>query len=289
MRGPRLIILGVLLVSMTAFGAEESDSTLAAQVAELAKEFTARCEFAPADRPQQPLVRHPQPILRWSNPTAGQVFGEVYLWTDRGRPAFVASFYKFFTPNWGRTLEVCSLSSNRLVGRAEETTFWSPAEAGLTWQPLTEAERPAATPAARLVQMRRLAAGFQTRLADRRNNDENSVERELRQLTQPVFRYPPPTAEGAYLDGAMFAFVEGTDPEVWLLLEAVANGDTASWQFGLARMNRDALEVRKQDQAVWRTPHLDKFHFMDRPQAAYTAFSLEHPLKASRPLSTSSE
>jgi hypothetical protein len=264
---------------MPALAAEDDDSPLAAQVAELAKDFTSRCTFAPADRPQQPLVRHPQPILRWSNPTAGQVFGEVYLWTDRGRPAFVASFYKFFTPAWGRTLEVCSLSSEQLVGRREDMTFWTPTEAGLTWRPLTNVDPPAATPAARLVQMRRIAAEFQTKLADRRNNDEHGVERELRQLTQPVFRYSPPMADASYLDGAMFAFVEGTDPEVWLLLEAVGSGKEAAWQFGLARMNRDALQVRRQDQTVWQAPHLDKLQFMDRPKASYTAFSLEHPLR----------
>ncbi|HUQ69292.1 MAG TPA: hypothetical protein VM165_07215 [Planctomycetaceae bacterium] len=252
----------------------------ATQVADLAKQFTGRCEFTLESEPQRRLTLHPHPILRFSNPTVGQVFGDTYLWTDRGRPAVVASYYKFFSPDWGRNLEVSSLAEGRISARMDQVRFWTPAESGVTFQPLADAEPPAPSPAARLVQMRRLAAGFKALLADTRN-EGNVVTRQLRQLTQPVYRYPPADADATYLDGAMFAFVEGTDPEVLLLLEAVPVGNVARWRFGLARTNGGALRVTFRDRPIWSVPHLDSS--LDRVQEPYTLFSLEHPLKESRP------
>jgi hypothetical protein len=38
----------------------------------------------------QPVVLREQPILRWSNPERGQIYGNVFLWTHRGRPAVVS-------------------------------------------------------------------------------------------------------------------------------------------------------------------------------------------------------
>ncbi|MDZ4688953.1 MAG: hypothetical protein SH850_28080 [Planctomycetaceae bacterium] len=251
----------------------------AAQVADLAKQFTGRCAFTLETKPQRRLALHPQPILRFSNPTVGQVFGDVYLWTDRGRPAVVTSYYKFFSPDWGRNLEVSSLALGGVIGRVDDVAFWTPRDPKVIFRPIDDADRPAASMAVRLVQMRRLAAGFKAHLSDTRNENAG-VPRQLRQLTQPVYRYPAAGADSAYVDGAMFAFVEGTDPEVLLLLEAVTRGDAAHWQFGVVRTNGDALRVTWRDREVWSAPHLD--NPLARPQEPYALFSLEHPLKASR-------
>ena len=59
---------------------------------------------------------------------------------------------------------------------------------------------------------------------------------ELRLLTQPLYRYEH--KEGQVLDGALFAFAEGTDPELLLLVEARQRKDQpAEWQYAPARMN----------------------------------------------------
>jgi hypothetical protein len=39
------------------------------------------------------------------------------------------------------------------------------------------------------------------------------------------------------LDGAVFAFVQGTDPETLLMVEARKTGDAWQRQFAFARMN----------------------------------------------------
>src|SRR5688572_12875369 len=41
---------------------------------------------------------HDQPLLRWSNPTVGSVHGEVFVWTVDGRPAALASVFRWYHP-----------------------------------------------------------------------------------------------------------------------------------------------------------------------------------------------
>ncbi len=253
------------------------DEKLKAAVAKMAKETSSRCEFSIAASKSSggksaKLVQHPEPILRWSNPTAGSVFGEVYVWTDNGRPAVVASLYRWFSPDWGDTIEVCSLSDARVAGRRNQAEFWSPAEPGIQFQTIADADEPATAPAARLVQMRRLASGFVAELADTRGNDAGT-KRQLRLLNQPVFRYPAPKGDTSYLDGALFAFVEGTDPEVLLLIEAVTMDGKPTWQFGFARMNRDALRVTFRDKSVWSVPFIE--NPLSHSREPYTLFPIK--------------
>jgi hypothetical protein len=53
-------------------------------------------------------------------------------------------------------------------------------------------------------------------------------------------------------DGALFAFVVGTDPELLLLIEAQDD----QWQYAVARLNRDAIEVLLDDAVIATWPHL---------------------------------
>jgi hypothetical protein len=73
---------------------------------------------------------------------------------------------------------------------------------------------------------------------------------QLRLLTKPVYRY---SAESqGILDGAMFAFTQGTNPEVLLLVEAEGAGTAAkSWRYGFARMSSFYLRVLRGDKIVW--------------------------------------
>jgi hypothetical protein len=96
--------------------------------------------------------------------------------------------------------------------------------------------------------MKRAAERFTARLQDERTGDD--VPKVLRPLATPLYRYP---TRGAVLDGALFAFVVGTDPELLLLIEAQDD----RWRYAVARMNRDALQVALDEQAVETYEHLD--------------------------------
>jgi hypothetical protein len=97
--------------------------------------------------------------------------------------------------------------------------------------------------------MRALAADFSAVLIDRRRNPDGERQA-LRLLMNPVFRYASPERNVA--DGAIFAFVVGTDAEVLLLLEARGEPNEYRWQYALARLNRDELAASFKEQEVWR-------------------------------------
>jgi hypothetical protein len=117
-------------------------------------------------------------------------------------------------------------------------------------QPVPNAAGPAETAALRLRQMRSLATEFKAffDLPDNRS--------ELRLLPQPLYRYENTGPD--LVDGALFAFVQATDPEVLLLLEARMQGDRLQWHYGFARMSMVNLRAAHKEQEVWKVPWWDR-------------------------------
>lgn len=217
------------------------------EVAKLAAAKARQVEMVVGSNDQAANLQS-KPLLRWSNPTAGSVHGEVYLWSHQGRPVAIASIYRWYHPFKDSTFEVVSTTPQAMTAREGKQVLWEAEEGGLEFRPLREAATPAKSATARLNQMRQLSRRFSARLSDKRAGE--AVERELRLLNQPVHRYESP--EQRVVDGALFALVEVTDPEVWILLEAVEKEGTQSWQYAVARMNADACEVRLDDKPVTR-------------------------------------
>jgi hypothetical protein len=187
-----------------------------------------------------------EPLLRWSNPTAGSVHGEVFLWTIDSRPIAIASIYRWYHPFKDSTVELVSLTQHGIEASQGRRTRWDAKNSGIRLSDLPDAPAPEESAGARLIQMRALARRFRAELTDTRSGDQ--VGRELRMLNQPVYRYASPSEK--VIDGALFAFVEGTDPEAWIILEAAETDSGPKWRFALARMNRDALQIKDRDRVA---------------------------------------
>jgi hypothetical protein len=176
--------------------------------------------------------------------------GVIFLWLRDGRPAALGSiFSQQDTMLPGRRImhELHALDSEKLlVSRSQALNEWKP-HTGLARTPLPDAGTPAGTAAARLLQMRRLAQEFTGH-----EIDLEGKRSDLRLLPAPLYRYPP--AEAGVIDGALFTLVstEGTDPEVWLLLEAHKDGgNTRTWEYALCRFSNRDLYVQHKDKEVW--------------------------------------
>jgi hypothetical protein len=72
---------------------------------------------------------------------------------------------------------------------------------------------------------------------------------QLRLLPTPVYRY---ANEKEVLDGALFAFAQGTNPEVLLLIEALRGETPGRWQYGFAPMTSFEARVLRGDKIVWQ-------------------------------------
>jgi hypothetical protein len=224
-----------------------------------------------AGEPATRLKLKEEPVLRWTNPVQSDGAGEVYIWTDRGRPEAVVSIYRFVGAGGkpGLHHEFHSLALTPLSARGANERRWACEEAGLVLAPVPDADKPADSPTARRRQIRQIAEQFQALKTDRQMD-----QRTLRLLTQPLYRYEP--AEGDVLDGALYAFVEGTDPEVLLLIEARKTGERHEWQYALARLNSVHLEAKYQDTSVWDQP-LIEYREYTRRDHPYSVFNIPQP------------
>lgn len=184
---------------------------------------------------EDPLSTTAEPVLRFSNPVRNSFSdGTIFLWLDGKRPAAAASLS--IRGNAGFFREFSSLSPDGLRCRLREAEIWSPRAGSVKAQVLQNAPTPAASAALRQAQMRRLAARFVVRM-----HGEGDQPQELRLLAQPLYRYVGEQA--GVLDGALFAFVETTDPEALLVIEARRAGysDATSWWYTWARMTSRPL------------------------------------------------
>ncbi|HEX5106217.1 MAG TPA: hypothetical protein VFV87_20500 [Pirellulaceae bacterium] len=212
-----------------------------------------------------------EPILRWTNPLAGrQAHGEVFLWTDDGRPTAVLSLYQWTAPDKAvhEHHEFCSLATASLATAGPEKRDWSPQAAGVQFLTLPESPVPADSPRLRLIQLKDLAARF---TAEKTTREDQEV-RDLRLLARPIQRYE--SKQNDVIDGALFAFVEHTDPEIFLILEARLAGGKSEWQYACVRMNSLRLAVALDGKSVWEAEQLPWREALNRPDLPYTAFTI---------------
>jgi hypothetical protein len=213
------------------------------------------------------LDRPTAPVQKWTNPAVGRVYGHTYVWLDRGRPAAVGCMYRCFTPWQSFCGELVALAGSKLVARKNDKVIWEP-EPKWKWHSMPGA--PGAGGLQRLAQMRAIAAECKIELLDRRNNPKGENQTP-RLLTTPIYRYD--FAQTKPLDGALFAYAIGTDPELLLLLECDTSATAPEWRFGVGRLNRDAVKLRKNGETVWEAPYIEG-GYENEPSEPYHFFGL---------------
>lgn len=220
----------------------------AARAAEFAAAEADRYEIRSTGNPKQAIKLLRQPVLRWSNSTRGETHGSVYLWTRDGCPVASASIYQFFDNRKRVSVELVSLSEAPLKADRNGRLRWTP-EAGVKFVPFAGPE-PADTADKRQLQMRALARKFTGSLAEPGVADDKRTE--LRLLTTPLHRYE--ATDGSGREGAVFALVIATDPDIVLLIESRKGRGGREWFWAAARMNYRPLQLRLADKVIWEAP-----------------------------------
>jgi hypothetical protein len=215
------------------------------------------------------LDRPAAPAQKWTNPSAGRVYGHTYVWLDRGRPAAAGCMYRYFDPYKSFCGELVALTGSKLVAKRNDKVIWEP-KTEWKWYPLAGAAAAGAGGPQRLTQMRAIAAECKVELLDRRNNPKGD-DQTPRLLATPIYRYD--FARTKPLDGALFAYVIGTDPELLLLLECDTSAAAPEWRFGIGRLNRDAVKLRRNSRMVWEAPYIAGVYEND-PSEPYHFFGI---------------
>jgi hypothetical protein len=251
--------------------ADDPADRLAQKMLPIYLKDAAEYSIAVESAPNKELQFKKEPVFEWSNPVRARLQqGVVFLWLRDGRPAALGCIFSHPDPKLpGRRVfhEFHALDTEKLlVSRADALNEWKP-QAGLKREELPDAAAPAATAAARLVQMRRLAQEFSGHLIER---GDKRVD--LRLLPAPLCRYP--VAQNGVIDGALFTLVstDGTDPEVLLLIEARKDGDKIRWEYALGRFSDRSLYVKRKEKEVWSMVRDETNIFFHGPQHLYRIY-----------------
>jgi hypothetical protein len=259
-----------------------------AEMKQIAGSFKAAAIDEGGQRTAVPLAR--EPLYRWTDPTRENSDGALWVWRNTGRPLAVVAIELYpQNPAFGTVwaLEFSSLSTGPIEveggedfhrsypdmapPRADGTLRWAPGKGGIAFREMPDAPAPAAGEAERLRQMRDLAKRF----AAREFYNITSQDYALRLVSHPIGRYAD--AASGLVDGAIFAFANGTNPEVLLLIEARRRGDSPpAWSYAAAPLTRAEPTLRLGRQDVWTHPFKevplpsDPYFLARKPQAPST-------------------
>ncbi|TXT39022.1 MAG: hypothetical protein FD138_194 [Planctomycetota bacterium] len=194
------------------------------------------------------------PLLKYNDSTRRNHESTLWLWTERELPcALMAVEFYPNSPRGPRWLfEIVSLSNSKIDVARGGDWKWQAKQPGVIRKPVPGDLTPAEKPSLRLSQARQIRQRF---AAHEKEGTEGRLE--LRALSTPLYRYAD--EETGVIDGAVFAFANGTNPEVLLLLEAQRDAatKTAIWTYGFAQMTGAAVYASLDDREVWSQKEAD--------------------------------
>src|SRR5215471_2678205 len=121
----------------------EADAARQNESAERVLRIARKYEFYGDSARRLKYEFHEKPLLTYSNPVRGEVFGNVFVWTRKGRPEVLGAIFDFRSEH-GMDSELHVLANGETVGVRDGTPFLSPARAGVEFVPVPQADRPAA-------------------------------------------------------------------------------------------------------------------------------------------------
>ena len=268
---PAALACAALAAINPAWGADESTAARLKAMRKVAGE--AVVEAGPAGA-RSKVERIEEPIYRYDDPTRATDDGTVWAWGRTGRPValLTLSAGKLSGAERHCLCEWTSLSPAPLAAAGLNPQVWAPASADLPFRPIPESPAPGETAAARSRQLGELSRRF--RAYENFGTAAAGVTRfDLRFLPRPIHRYADPAA--GLVDGAIYVFANGTNPEVILLIEARRDGASPpAWAYGFTRTAGAELHATIDGAEVWTRPGIgqtdprDPYFMIGRPLPA---------------------
>jgi len=189
-------------------------------------------------------VKSDAKLRYWNSVRAGNNHGELFIWTRNGRCVLAGSILSYEKSSIVRGVghEFHSFSPEKIIGQRDAKAIEMSA-LGVDFKPVPGAKPPAKSRALRMAQLRRLAKSFEASTMS-----TEGVSQPLRALSQPIYRYETKEVSD---DGAIFAYVTGTDPEVLVAIESRQTDNGPIWHFGAARFTDLPITLKYKDKSVW--------------------------------------
>jgi len=198
-----------------------------------------------------PLKLDATPVLRYTDPGGITTDASIWVWGGPGRPAIMAGVF-FLTqenrePKW--SCELLSLADGRVAVSSKVGWSWAPEKGELKWFAIKDA--PGDSDRLRLRQMKEIAGRYEV------TTSEGTVKSQLRLMVQPLYRYAD--QQRGLIDGAIFSYAAGTNPEALLVIECRESQDAAAWHAAFARFGANACQARQDEVVVWECPAVQKW------------------------------
>jgi hypothetical protein len=188
------------------------------------------------------------PLMTWQNPISG-ANGGVFVWTLAGRPVAVTKSH--VNDRKQHYVETSITLRDDLQCTQAGSAIWVPEDSTSVVVPVTGLAPPRETRAGRLLQMRELAGSFE--IEDQWGEDQEELY-QLRLLPRPLFRYEAPAEH--VIDGAIFGYSQGTNPEAVVVIEAVETDSAREWRCQVSRLTGYAVTARRNGDVVLEVPKL---------------------------------
>jgi hypothetical protein len=251
------IVLGVfggilIFVAGRALSAQRAgDASGNASRARLLEVMARQARSLKLTESDKPVLLGADPLFRYDDKARGIEDSTIWAWGVSGRPSAVLKLEL----NPARPTDrhwlygIVSLSPNLIKVEGDVGWQWSATKPGLDLRDIAGAPMPAGTESLRLGQMKQLARRFE---AFEFSGPHGRLQ--LRLLPRPIHRYADPPS--GLVDGAIFAFAYGTNPDLLLVIESrQGQGDAApKWQYGVARLGAGKLFLHIDRKEVWSQP-----------------------------------
>jgi hypothetical protein len=195
------------------------------------------------------VKRIEKPLLYFTEDTDIRWVGSLWAWGDQGRPVAVLELYQNNGGRWN--FGIFNTSGGKVRASRDGNPWWSENQSDVIVTDIQRAPAPAAEAPQRQRQLKLLAQKF-TGHEVRPNNSRF----ELRRLERPVQTYRD--ADHGLLEGGLFIFAYGTNPELLLFVEARADPKDKSkavWQFLVGRATSMALHLESDGKEVFACPN----------------------------------
>ena len=195
-----------------------------------------------------------EPFFYWANPVReGRTAGDFFIWFADDQPVLVGTIFSYDWPvsdlsNRAVSVELHGLSEHSLeVNYAPQFQWKAPANA-VQSRRLANTPPPRDKRVQRLVEMRRIAKRVEA------STQLHGQRHALRLLPTPLYRFDRPEVladDEQVLDGAVFALVTGTDPELLVVIQALrVEGGQFAWFLTTAGFTNLPLTVRLDGKVV---------------------------------------
>jgi hypothetical protein len=208
------------------------------------------------------VKRIEKPLLYYGDPTRENDRGSVWGWGEKGRPVATLELFQNANDRTKWAYAVCNTSGGTVRATYEGKAWWRENESITELKNIPGAMAPSAEGAQRQRQLKQLAQKF----TGHEFWDPNNSRYELRRLERPLHTYKD--EDSGLLEGALYTFANGTNPEIMLFVEArVSPKDKTKpvWQFTASRSAHAELHLEYDGKEVFDAPRGDKVSGPDKP------------------------